>query len=57
MELRVGASLVAETVTVKVCVTLELVAAPSLTTTLIVAVPFWSATGVKESEPVALGLV
>src|SRR5688572_14935565 len=53
----VGASLVAVTVTVKVRVTVLFWLWPSFTVTVTVAVPFALATGVKEREPVVLGLV
>ncbi len=56
-ELSVGAWLTGLTVTVKVRETTLLLAPPSLTVTVIVAEPNIRATGVKEMEPVALGLV
>src|SRR5690242_6857402 len=57
MVLRVGAWFTELTVTVKDWVTILLLAPPSLTVTVMVAVPLALATGVKESEPVVAGLV
>ncbi len=56
-ELRVGGWLTGFTVTVKDLVTVLLLAPPSFTVTAMVAVPLPLSTGVKESEPVELGLV
>src|SRR5437588_675516 len=55
--LRVGGWFTQLTVTLKVRVTVLFVEAPSLTVTLIVAVPLALCTGVNVRLPVALGLV
>ena len=56
-EFSVGAWFTLFTVTVKVFVTMLLLAPPSLTVTVTVAVPVVFATGVKLKLPVAFGLV
>ena len=53
----VGGWLTALTVTVNVCVTMLLLAPPSLTVTVMVAEPLAFATGVKVSVPFVPGLV
>ena len=56
-EFKVGGSFTGLTVTVKVRVTILLLAPPSLTVTVMSADPKALGTGVKVRDPVALGLV
>ena len=53
---KVGTWLTGLTVTVKERVTMLLLEPPSLTVTVIVVEPLAEVTGVKDSEPVELGL-